>query len=84
MHNGQTCMADGHTTKNAHEPFFGELAIHNFMHDQSSKHTSPTIMHSDQTTYQTIPNAHNDSITWRKQSYHHLGKSLARSSNCQD
>ena len=54
--------------------------MHNFTHDQSSEHVSPIIMHSDQTTYQTIPNAHNDSITWRKRSHHDLAKILARSS----
>ena len=37
-------------------------------------------MHGDQTTYQTIENAHNNSITWGK----HLGKIMVRSSNCQD
>ena len=34
------------------------------MHDQSSECASPTIAHSDQTTYQAIANAHNNSITW--------------------
>ena len=66
MCNRQTCTTDGHVTKNVHKPFFYELVMHDFMHDPSSEHMSPMIMHSDQTTYQNIPNAHNDSITWRK------------------
>ena len=27
--NGWTCAMDGHVTKNAHELFFGDLAMHN-------------------------------------------------------
>ena len=41
-------------------------------HDLKSKHVSPTIVHGDQTTYQTIGNAHNNSIAWGEQSYHDL------------
>ena len=42
------------------------------MHDLKSECTSPTIVYSNQTTYQTIANAHNNSIAWGKQSYHDL------------
>ena len=44
------------------------------MHGLKREHMSPMIMNSDQPTYQTIHNAHNNSITWAKQSYHDLGK----------
>ena len=66
MHNGQTHATYRHATKNKHKLFFGNLAIQQLAHNQFSKHTSPTIMHSNQTTYQTIVNAHNCSITWGK------------------
>ena len=46
------------------------------------------IMQGDQTTYQTIGNAHNNSITWGEQSYHDLAMIQARYrqdlSNCQE
>ena len=42
------------------------------MHNLKSECVSPMIMHGDQTTYQTIGNAHNNSITWGEQSYHDL------------
>ena len=42
------------------------------MHDLESECMSPTIMQGDQTTYQTIGNAHNNSNTWGEQSYHDL------------
>ena len=45
-----------------------------FMHNLFSEHMSPTIVHGDQPTYQTIDNAHNNNITWAKESYHDLGK----------
>ena len=56
--------------------FFGDSAIHDsqLVHDLFSEHTSPTIMNSDQTTYQTIANAHNNNITRGNQSYHDLAK----------
>ena len=41
-------------------------------HNLKSKHTSPTIVQGDQTTYQTIGNAHINSITWGEPSYHDL------------
>ena len=76
MHNGWTCTMDGHATENMHELFFGDSAIHDsqLVHDLFSEHTSPTIMNSDQTTYQTIANAHNNNITRGNQSYHDLAK----------
>ena len=37
-------------------------------HDLFSEHVSPMIAHGNQTAYQTIANAHNNSITWGKQS----------------
>ena len=46
------------------------------MHDLKRKCTSPMIMQGDQTTYQTIGNAHNNSITWGEQSYHGLAMIL--------
>ena len=59
-------MTDGHVTKIVHEPFFGKLAMHNFMHDLFSEYVSLTITHSNQPTYETIHNAQNNSITWAK------------------
>ena len=41
-------------------------------HDLKSECMSPMIMQGDQTTYQTIGNAHNNSITQGEQSYHDL------------
>ena len=69
-------------TKNVHELVFGELVMHNscMTNSVSALCASPTITHDDQTTYQTIANAHNNSITWGKQSYCDLGKILTRSS----
>ena len=54
-------------TKNMYEPFWAIwqfMTCSQLMHDKFSKHASPTIMHSDQTTYQTIANAHNNNIKW--------------------
>ena len=48
--------------------------MHDFMHDLLGECMSPTIMHDDQPTYQTIHNAHNISITWARRSYHDLDK----------
>ena len=42
--------------------------------DPSEECMSPMIVHGDQHAYQTIDNAHNNNITWAKQSYHDLGK----------
>ena len=67
-------MTDRHANKITHEPFFGKLANAQFMHDLFSKQVSPVIVHSNQTTYQTIAKAHNSNTTWAKQSYHDLGK----------
>ena len=41
-------------------------------HNLKSECTSPMIMQGDQTTYQTIGNIHNNSITRGEQSYHDL------------
>ena len=49
-----------------------ESASHMITHNLKSKHVSPTIMQGHQATYQTIGNAHNNSITWAEQSYHDL------------
>ena len=56
-----------------HEPFFWQVGDAQFMHDLLSEHASPMIMHSNQTTYQTIANAHINNITRAKWSYHDLG-----------
>ena len=53
---------------------FSEFTSPTFVHDLFSECMSPMIMHGDQTTYQTIANVHNNSITWGEQSYHDLAK----------
>ena len=78
MLDGQTCVTDENATRVMDEPFFGKLGLNDFMHDVISKCMSPTIMHGDQPTYQTIHNAHNNSITWAKQSYHDISKMSPR------
>ena len=45
-----------------HELFFGELVMHDFMHNLFSKSVNPMIAHGDQPTYQTIHNAQANSI----------------------
>ena len=45
-----------------------------FTHDLFSEHASPMIIHTDQPTYQTRANAHNNNITCARQPYHDLGK----------
>ena len=66
---GDSCMSP----TIAHD-LFSECASPMIMHDLKSECRSPMIMRSDQITYQTIANAHNNSITWGKQSYHDLAK----------
>ena len=39
------------------------------VHERSHKCASLTIMHNDQTTYQTIHFKHNNTNTWAKQSW---------------
>ena len=56
----QTC------TQNHASTIFWQVGNAQFMHNLFSKHTSPMIAHSDQPTYQTIDNAHNNNITWAK------------------
>ena len=46
-------MTDGHATKIVHEPFFGKLVMHDFVHNLFSEHVSPTIMYGDHPTCQT-------------------------------
>ena len=53
---------------------FSKHASPMITHDQSSEHASPMIAQGNQTTYQTIANAHNSCIAWGKQSYHDLAK----------
>ena len=60
MHNGQA-----HNQKHA-QTIFWQVGDARFTHDLFSKCMSPTITHGDQTTYQTIANAHNNNITWAK------------------
>ena len=43
-------------------------------HKPHSVSASHMITHGNQPTYQTIYNAHNNSITWAKQSYDDFGK----------
>ena len=74
--NGQsTC--DEHTRHpNMREPFLNrtqaclapKLPVFELqrMHKHSHKCASLTIMHNDQTTYQTIHFKHNNNITWTK------------------
>ena len=70
-------MHDAHDLKVSMSPMI--------THDLKSECMSPMIMKGDQTTYQTIGNAHNNSITW---GYHDLAMISARyrqdPSNCQD
>ena len=60
MCNRQTCDQTHAQT------IFWQVGNAQFAHDLFSECTSPMIMHSDQTTYQTIANAHNNNITWAK------------------
>ena len=48
-------MHDGWTHNQQHaQTVFWQVGNAQFMHGLFSKHTSPMIMHSNQTTYQTI------------------------------
>ena len=48
------------------------------VHNLKSEHTCPTIVQGDQTTNQTIGNAHINSIIWGEQSHHDLAMIKAR------
>ena len=68
-------MHDGWTGDPKHaQTIFWQVGNVQFVHDLFSEDTSPTITHGNQTTYQTIANAHNNNIRWAKQSYHDLAK----------
>ena len=60
MHDGWTC------DQNHAQTIFWQVGNAHFVHDLFSEHVSPTIMHGEQPTYQTIDNAHNNNITWAK------------------
>ena len=65
--------------RNTHEPFLNHVQARlalkppvfesRRMHERSCKHTSLTITHKDQTSYQSIHFKLNNTNTWSKQSW---------------
>ena len=74
--NGQSTCDEHTCDRNMHEPFLNhaqaclvpKLPIFESrcIRERSRKHASLTVMHNDQTTYQTIHFKHNNNITWTK------------------
>ena len=74
--NGRSTCDERMCDRNTREPFLNraqaclvpKLPLFELrrMHERSRKHTSLTITHNDQTTYQTIHFKHNNNITWTR------------------
>ena len=72
--NGQSTCDESTCDQNTHEPFLNRMQAHlapklpifesRRVRKRSRKRASLTIMHNDQTTYQTIHFKHNNNITW--------------------
>ena len=60
MYDGGTC------DQKCAQTIIWQVGDARFAHNLFSKCVSPMIMHSNQTTYQTIANTHNNNITWAK------------------
>ena len=61
MQHGQTHMTDEYEAKSTHEPLFSNSVS---MHDHSSKHLSPTIVHGLNIMLASHPIMHGDEITY--------------------